>query len=199
VVGNGKSRLDFFLISPSLLDSVHDVSYEDRLSSDFDHKEVVLKMGNKERGKRVTIYDSTINDAMADVKVMFIVYESLVGNLTVRDAEINENLVQWNILINEKEVLECRLATEGENVELRERLNINGINIQLVKDRMPTVAVILEREFVCNYRLLYEGVILGVKNVLMGIQKRRNRDKNLLRERLLQREEYIKRVFGENS
>ncbi len=129
----------------------------------------------------------------------FIVYESLVGNLTVRDVEIDENLMQLNILINEKEVLECRIANEGENTELRDRLDINGINIQLIKDRLTTLAVILNREFGCNYRILYEGVILGVKNVLMGIQKRRNRDKNALRERLLQREEYIKRVFGENS
>jgi exonuclease III len=85
VLGNGKSRLDFFLISPTLLDSVRDVTYEDRLSSDFDHKEVVLKMGNREKGKRVSIYDSTINDVMADVKVRFSVYESLVGNFTVSD------------------------------------------------------------------------------------------------------------------
>ncbi len=51
----------------------------------------------------------------------------------------------------------------------------------------------------CNYRLLYEGVILGVKNVLMEIQRRRSREKNFLRERLVQREEYIKGVFGENT
>jgi hypothetical protein len=158
--GSGKSRLDFFLISPSLLDSVKEVNYEDRLGSDFDHKEVVLKMGNRERGKRVTIYDSTINDVMADVKVTFIVYESIVSNLTVRDVEIDENLMQLNILINEKEVLECRITNEGENTELRDRLDINGINIQLIKDRLPALAVILDREFGCNYRILYEGVIL---------------------------------------
>ncbi len=41
----GCSRLDFFLISPTLLDRVNKVKYEDRIGADFDHKEVVLHLG----------------------------------------------------------------------------------------------------------------------------------------------------------
>jgi predicted alpha-1,6-mannanase (GH76 family) len=40
---------------------------------------------------------------------------------------------------------------------------------------------------------------MGVKNVLMEIQKRMKSDDKLLRERLLRREEYTRNVFGERS
>jgi exonuclease III len=39
------NRLDFFLISPELLENVNKVRYEDRLGADFDHKEVILLLG----------------------------------------------------------------------------------------------------------------------------------------------------------
>jgi hypothetical protein len=60
-----KTRLDFFLVSPEILDWISSVKYEDRLGSDFDHKEVVLKLGGNSKGPKVTIYDSTLNDAVA--------------------------------------------------------------------------------------------------------------------------------------
>jgi exonuclease III len=41
----GCSRLDFFLISPTILDRVNKVKYEDRIGADFDHREVVLQLG----------------------------------------------------------------------------------------------------------------------------------------------------------
>jgi exonuclease III len=41
----GCSRLDFFLISPTILDRVNKVKYEDRIGADFDHKECVLYTG----------------------------------------------------------------------------------------------------------------------------------------------------------
>jgi hypothetical protein len=40
VFNYGKSRLDFFLVSPLFLDKISSVKYGDRLGADFDHKEV---------------------------------------------------------------------------------------------------------------------------------------------------------------
>jgi exonuclease III len=76
-----KSRLDFFLISPDILDMVNKVKYEDRIGSDFDHKEVTLEIGKKTKGAKITIYDSTLNDAVAMDAVNMVVYESLATNL----------------------------------------------------------------------------------------------------------------------
>jgi exonuclease III len=100
-----KTRLDFFLVSPELIDNVDVVKYEDRLGSDFDHREVTLKLGRRSRSKKVTIYDSTINDMAADDMVMVAIYEGLVDNLTKIDQLTRNNIVQLNILTREKEQL----------------------------------------------------------------------------------------------
>jgi exonuclease III len=57
-----KTRLDFFLISPELIDWISKIKYEDRLGSDFDHKEVTLWIGRQRGGGEMTIHDSTIED-----------------------------------------------------------------------------------------------------------------------------------------
>jgi hypothetical protein len=122
----GKSRLDFFLISAELLDSVDRVKYEDRLGSDFDHREVTLKFGRNGIGAKVTIHDSTIQDKMAEDKVYMTVYENVVNNLVVIDEEIRDNLVQLNILIGEKEILCRQLQVDGNNIEITQRLDTNN-------------------------------------------------------------------------
>jgi hypothetical protein len=52
---------------------------------------------------------------------------------------------------------------------------------------------------VCNYRTLYEGIIMGIKNALMNIQISTDKNNKRMREQLLAREEYVKGIFGENS
>jgi hypothetical protein len=195
----GKSRLDLFLISPELLDSVDRVKYEDRLGSDFDHREVTLKLGHKGIGVKVTIHDSTLQDITAEDMVRMAVYENVANNLVTVDEGIRDNLIQFNILINEKEELCRRLQVDGNNVEVRQRLETNDRNMTVVRERLPTLIELLGREFICNYRTLYEGVIMGVKNVLMGIQRRKSNDEKVIREQLVKREEYIKTMFGEHS
>jgi exonuclease III len=47
----GKSRLDFYLISNSLFNSVDSIFYGDRISRDMDHLEAVLRLGKSTRTK----------------------------------------------------------------------------------------------------------------------------------------------------
>jgi exonuclease III len=195
----GKSRLDFFLISAELLDSVDKVKYEERLGSDFDHREVTLKLGRNGIGAKVTIPDSTLQDDMAEDKVYLTVYENVINNLTDIDVGIRDNLVQMNILISEKEILCRQSQVDGMNIELSQRLETKQMNIGVIKNRLPAINELLGRVFTCNYRILYEGIIMGVKNVLMEIQRRRRSDDNVVRERLLVREGRMRTVFGENS
>ncbi len=48
----GTTRLDFYLISESVLGDTRLVVYEDRLGTDFDHKEVTLKLGKSKVGEK---------------------------------------------------------------------------------------------------------------------------------------------------
>jgi hypothetical protein len=71
--------------------------------------------------------------------------------------------------------------------------------IGTIRGRLPTIRDLLGRDFSCNYRMLYEGIIMGVKNVLMDIQSKMDKMKKHTREQLLSREIYVKQVFGEKS
>jgi exonuclease III len=199
IMSTGKSRLDFFLISEGLLDSVDKVRYEERLGSDFDHREVTLKLGRSGIGTKITIHDSTLHDDIAEDKVYLTVYENVANNLVNLDENIRENLVQMNILIREKEILGRQARVDGGNIEIRQSLETNQINMGVIKDRLPNINELMGRAFTCNYRMLYEGIIMGVKNVLMETQRRRRSDDNVVREKLLINEGRMRSVFGVNS
>ncbi len=195
----GCTRLDFFLISPDLLDSVNTVSYEDRLGSDFDHKEVILKFCRKNSGSRIMIRDSTLNNEIADDVVLMAVYENLVNNLAVRDGDTSGNLAQLNILLRDKEQLLGLASINGNDIEFIRRMHTVDLNIGVIKERLPTLRELVGRVFSCNYRILYEGIIMGVKNAILDIQSKMDKMKKQVREQLLSREVYVKQVFGENS
>jgi hypothetical protein len=57
----------------------------------------------------------------------------------------------------------------------------------------------LDREIKCNYRVLYEVIGMEIKNRLLKIQKRIKEDKRGYRAWLVEKEEYMSRMFGEES
>ncbi len=86
---HGKTRLDFFLISPALMYEISKVVYEDRISSDFDHKEVVLTMGKKPAKGKITIYNSKIDNKYAEPMGLIGIYDALSTHLITPDGELN--------------------------------------------------------------------------------------------------------------
>jgi exonuclease III len=79
------NRLDFFLISPDLLGLISKVKYKDRLSADFDHKEVVMTVGRAGKNiNKIVIYDSTLTDLLSDNAGMLAVYDALCTHLRTR-------------------------------------------------------------------------------------------------------------------
>ena len=61
----GKNRLDFFLVSRELINLIRNVRYEDRLGRDFDHKEVTLILGGKNKTRKEQIFKDTIHEERA--------------------------------------------------------------------------------------------------------------------------------------
>jgi hypothetical protein len=76
-VNFGKTRLDFFLISPDIVDWVKGVKYEDRIGSDFDHKEVIMQLGERSSAGKMIIKDTTLNDIMVDDLGWWVVYDCI--------------------------------------------------------------------------------------------------------------------------
>jgi hypothetical protein len=79
------NRLDFFLTSPNVIESIKKVVYEDRLGADVDHKEVIMHFGKKIRGCKITIFDSTQKDLLSYTVGTLAVYEMLCAHLTIPD------------------------------------------------------------------------------------------------------------------
>jgi hypothetical protein len=183
----GRTRLDFFLISPEYIDWVDKVRYEDRLGADFNHKEVIMKLGrNRSTGRRI-IYDSTLEDEMATYVGIMAVYDSIEHNLVDKDEGLNNNLVQLNILMREKT---DDIIRRKEKVEL---------NIQTTMERLPGLSTLLDNEIECSYKVLYETIMNDLKNRLGYVQDRIKIESKLMRDRLVQREEYMADTFGEES
>jgi hypothetical protein len=178
---------------------VKSVTYEDRLGADFDHKEVRMGIGQRNNSTKVSIRDSTLDDEMTLDNGVAAVYESIANHLTNRDNVLHNDMVQLNLLLCEKETL-LRLYERravGENMEER-ILQINN-NIEIVKGRLPDIEELLNRGMDCNHRVLYEIIGMELKNRLLRIQKRIKDDKRGYRVWLVEKEEYMSRVFGEDS
>ena len=56
-----RSRIDFFLVSPDILGITDEIKYTPILSSVFDHKAVLLKLGVNDKQKRITIDNKSTN------------------------------------------------------------------------------------------------------------------------------------------
>ncbi len=53
-------------MSPEILGFLNSVVYQDRLSMDFDHKEVTLSLGGKSVAGKMAIFDDTLMDPVSE-------------------------------------------------------------------------------------------------------------------------------------
>jgi exonuclease III len=195
----GKTRLDFFLVSMEVLGAVDNVTYEDRIGADFDHKEVRMVIGKKKENGKVVRKDSTLEDGMVIDNGIVAVYESIRNHLVTVDDRLTEQLTQLDILLREKETVLRLYDRRGLREEMGDRIERINANIDVVKGRLPGIDELLDRNFTCNYRVLYEVIGMEVKNRLLKIQRRIKMDKRGYRLWLVQKEEYMARTFGEDS
>jgi hypothetical protein len=186
-----RTRLDFYMISPELIDRVTRIRYEDRLGADFDHKGVNLVLGRKAKWGKISIHDSTLGDAITIPVGTWAIYDAIGNHLVDRDVVLHNNLVQLDLLIREKELVDIMISKNGLTIELNERLSNVMENINTVLTRLPRIEELVGREFGCDYRQLYEVIVNGIKNVLVAVQNRRSTAENETREFLVERIRYM--------
>ena len=164
---------------------VNNVWYEERLGRDFDHKEVTVKLGGFPKKRNENIYRSTVNDVRAKYVGKCAMYDILnehlgepVANIRTVVGEIEQKVKQINTIYNVNEGIlgdEIYHEIEGKEIEIEELIG-----------ELPGVDDLLERNFSCDFRKLYEVLIMGIKNRLLGIQvnnkNRENREKRMLQE-----------------
>jgi phage baseplate assembly protein W len=187
------------MMSPGLIDRVSRIVHEDCLGADFDHKGVNLMLGKKMKWGKISIHDSTIGDILTTPAGTWAIYDAMGNHLATRDGELHNNLVQLDLLIREKELVDIMISKNGLTIELNERLDNVMININTVLGRLPSTEDLMEREFGCDYRRLYEVIMNGLKNVMVAIQTRRAVAENETRVYLVNRIRYMEEKFGEGS
>jgi hypothetical protein len=194
-----RTRLDFYLVSPSLLDGVNKVKYEDRLGTDFDHKGVSLTMGKRDFGGKINIFESTLSDMLSLPSGIMSIYDTINNHLAEQNEAIRANIVQLDILIREIEIIKLMIGRLGFNEDLEQRRRIAEDNIAIVLNRFPATEVLMEDVFSCSYKQLYEMIMIGIKNTLVTIQTRRTKEQTATRDYLINRIRYMERQFGETS
>ena len=101
-----------------------------------------------------------------------------IENIRITLGEIEQKVTQISSIYNVNEgVLSDEVAIE---IEVKE------MEIEELLGELPGIAELIEMEFTCDYRNLYEVLIMGIKNRLLGIQvnnkNRESREKRQLQE-----------------
>jgi hypothetical protein len=146
----------------------------------------------------MVVFDDMLLDPISDNIGKLAIYECLAARLAVGDRELTRDVAQLDILIRglELNLLIVNTAAEGEIVEENIRTGIE--NIRVVTNRLEGFNI-LERDFTCNYRSLYEVVLISLKNKLMEVQGRIRANKTKFRDDLIKHCEYMADKFGEQS
>ena len=101
-----------------------------------------------------------------------------IENVRDRLGEIEQKVKQISSIYNDNE----GVLSEEVKIEIEEK----ETEIEEILGELPDIANFLELDFTCDFRNLYEVLIMGIKNRLMGIQvnnkNRETREKRQLQE-----------------
>jgi hypothetical protein len=123
-------------------------------------------------------------------------YNILGSHLSVRDEILDQNVAQLDIIIRNAELIKILILVErGDKEELEDRMRNTMENIGITINRLRGMNI-LEREYQCNYRALYEVSMMGLKNKLMEVQARMKWDKDRARDYCVNRVDYMAGQFG---
>jgi Reverse transcriptase (RNA-dependent DNA polymerase) len=195
-----RNRLDFCLVTHDLAAEISDVRYEDRLSKDFDHKEVKVTVGKKRSSVRSErIYNSTLREEYVEIVGLLGYFETINTHLRFPKQEINDLIYEIERLIREIELLKILEREYIGHPQQRGRIEERRRDLGPLMVRLARHTNTIEEEFTCDYRNLYEVVIMAIKGRLLAKQTRDRREKNKIKRDILDRRETIRILNGKDS
>ncbi len=175
---NNRSRLDFFLITESLLGQCVNCRIPHSLSSLlFDHKPVFLQFNRFNPYKKQTIDDSILKDSDLSEIVCITALECYINHLipseNLSDLEIgNFRTLIGRVLELQKELTSCKLKDSENGFEQGNIDRIRQLR-QLIKndiDQLPDIDTLQTFELSCDRDVFLEILIMSIKNSSLSHQ-----------------------------
>jgi len=209
---NNRSRLDFFLASPILINNNTKTIIPHCLNSTyFDHKSVTLLIDGKKLINRNIIKDCILNNVDLPAHVRVAVTECYLlhwapginvdGTVTSREA-INEYIGTVGRIcetLDRVKNIERRMAVEGNN-NLDEMV-VAGLRaeVQLLSEELPTTQYLENLSLGCEPEIFFETLINCIKNNVLSHQATVFRTRNLRKKLLAKEIAFLKQNFLQNK
>jgi hypothetical protein len=181
-----RSRLDYFLISESLIEQCVNCRIPHSLSSLlFDHKSVFLYFKRSNPYKKEVLNDVILKDVDIDQAVNLTAVECYINHLipsdVVSDLRINElKTIIGQVMVLQHEIADCRLsdATHGTDPDNIARIDnlITALNDTMVL--LPTLDDLQTMELSCSKDVFLEISIMAIKSSSLAHQQRFFKIKN---------------------
>jgi exonuclease III len=190
---NNRSRLDFFLISKDLTDSVRDVVIPHCLNSSvFDHKSVSLNFSKSDNNFSFFIKDNYIEKdefsagVHAAVVECYLIHSKIGPDLTLDiKNEFLRKIGSVNRILLELNELKTSEITNGANNFLTLQIEGKRGEIMAIFDELPTVELLDTLDLDPDPDIFLETLILCVKNYALLEQRRCIKLKNLKKSILI--------------
>ncbi len=201
-----RSRLDFFLVSDSLIDSISVCNISQSILTElFDHKYVSLILNKTEVNVNVRISPVTLKHVMIEYIIKFAVNDSFLSHLCpyTHGALINElsNLVgNLAYMIHEINDIEAKMLLKPANVTELTRLYNNKMrDIVEISEHLPTNIFYENVTLTCDWDVFLEVMLGNIKNEIISFQSWSRKAKNAHRNILTKQVNHLREDFLNNS
>ena len=204
-----RSRLDFFLVTKSLLNDCKNCTIEPSIScSLFDHKMVTLNFKKDIKKNKQKINDTILfnEDLGTYVKChvidCYINHSSITQNFSLeRKTELMAKIGRIFKLISDTQNLKIELAMDG-NVQWPlhgATIEQNLQNIENLIDGLPEIEFFENLTLECGRDIFFEVLIMTIKNSALSFQSLHYKLLNIKKTKIKKQLLDLKRNYSENS
>ena len=202
-----RSRLDFFIISESVLNKTVNCSVPHSLTSTvFDHKPVFLTTKRKKIIHKQSINDIILDDPDLNFHVTITVYETYIHH-TLLNEKLNEDRKNeilhaiGQILALLQRIRSYVARTIDNNLNNLGVMETEGLRAEVREliDNLPGLPFFENLDLTCNKATFFEVLSSSVKNITLGHQAWIFKIRNKLKTTLTRHIKNLKQDFNNNT
>jgi len=212
IIEHNRSRIDFFLVSNSLINQNTRCSIPHSLTSVlFDHKPVLLFLSGKKHFNRNLIKDMTIKhpDLLSHVKnaVWECYLQHCVPGINLDGTHTTREFLQEQILtvgriaalLEDIKAIESRIAIDGFSINADLELAGKRAEINLIFEDAPTLTDLENLTLQCAPDIFFQTLVNCIKNNALSHQASIFKIRNLKKQNIKRRMVLLKQNFNQNT